>query len=68
MLEKVLSNSLLSQLPTAYRMGRMIAKVGIVFAVSKYNFEPTDYKELEFDSASVTLQAKNGINLKIMNR
>lgn len=49
-------------------MGRMVAKVGIVIAVLKYNFEPTDYKELEFDTASVPLQAKNGINLKIMNR
>ena len=49
-------------------MGRMVAKVGIVFAVSKYNFEPTDYNELEFDAGSVPLQAKDGINLKIMNR
>ncbi|CAO1365005.1 unnamed protein product [Diamesa hyperborea] len=52
----------------AFRMGRMVAKVGIVIAVLKYNFEPTDYNELEFDTASVPLQAKNGINLKIMNR
>lgn len=49
-------------------MGRMVAKVGIVCAVSKYNFEPTDYNEIEFDVASVPLQAKNGINLKITNR
>lgn len=52
----------------AFRMGRLIAKVALVLTISKYNFQLTNCDEMEFDSGSVGVQAKNGIMLKITKR
>lgn len=53
---------------TAFRMGRLIAKVALVLTISKYNFQLTNFDELVFDSGSVGVQAKDGIMLKISKR
>lgn len=51
-----------------YRMGKMLTKVGLVLMLKMYNFEATKFEEPAFDTDSVSLIAKDGINLKITLR
>lgn len=50
------------------RMGLMVAKIGLVMLLQKYNFECKDKRDLEFDTHSVTLKVKDGIYLNVSNR
>lgn len=50
------------------RMGKMMAKIGLIMLLHKFDFECTERGELEFDNHSVVLVLKNGINLKVSNR
>ena len=49
----------------AFRMGRLVSKVGIVMLLSGFEFEARDVGELEFDHSTVGLLPKGGINLKV---
>lgn len=49
-------------------MGKMLTKIGMIMLMQNFNFECPERKELEFDSHSVTLVLKGGINLKVTNR
>lgn len=49
-------------------MGKMMAKIGLIMLLHKFDFECTERGELEFDNHSVVLVLKNGINLKVSNR
>lgn len=52
----------------AFRMGRIITKVGLVLLLTKFNFEATDFKELKFHEATVGLEPAGGIPLKVSQR
>lgn len=49
-------------------MGKMVAKIGLIKLLKRYDFVPLDKKELEFDNFAVTLMVKGGINLTVSNR
>lgn len=49
-------------------MGKITTKIALILLLQKYNFECMDNRELEFDSHSVTLMVKGGINLRVTNR
>lgn len=50
------------------RLGKLMAKVGIIKLLQKYNFTPLNDDELVFDNYGVTLHVLGGIPLKITNR
>lgn len=50
------------------RMGKIVAKIGLIMLLQKFNFECMDNRDLEHDTHSVTLVVKGGINLRISNR
>ncbi len=50
------------------RMGKTIAKVGLVKVLKKFEFTKIDDHPMEFMATTVTLMAKNGINLKVTHR
>lgn len=50
------------------RLGKLTAKIGLVKILQKYNFTSVDNKPIEFDSHSITLTPKEGIQLKISQR
>ncbi|XP_062552466.1 probable cytochrome P450 6d4 [Armigeres subalbatus] len=52
----------------AFRMGVLIAKIGLVLLLSKFNFEATQGPKIVFSPASVPLLPKDGIFLKISGR
>ncbi|XP_063701704.1 probable cytochrome P450 6d4 [Culicoides brevitarsis] len=52
----------------AVRMGFLFVKAAIVKLISKYEWETTDKKEVEFDNYSVGLSAKGGLLLKVQKR
>lgn len=52
----------------AFRLGKIVSKVGLVQILRKYNFEALDNKVLEFEPHSVTLIIKGGINLRVTKR
>lgn len=49
-------------------MGFLEAKLAVVQLLSKYNFETVNNKEMEFDGYAITLQAKDGLPLRISLR
>lgn len=49
-------------------MGLLEVKLAAVQLLSKYNFETVYQKEMEFDGYAITLQAKDGLPLKISLR
>lgn len=51
-----------------YRMGKMVSKIGLVLMLKKYNFKATQFGEPAFETETVSLIAKDGINLKITLR
>lgn len=51
-----------------FRMGTMVAKIGLVMLLSRYNFEATQGPKIEFSPVSVTLAPKGGISLRISNK
>lgn len=53
---------------TGLRLGKMIAKVGIVQILQKYDFEHLGPDELEFDCHSIPLVIKGGVNLRVTKR
>lgn len=52
----------------AVRMGKIVAKVALVYLLSKFEIRAVDNQPMEFASHSVTLMPKHGINLKLTNR
>lgn len=52
----------------AFRLGKIVAKVGLVQILRKYNFEALDNKPLEFEPHSVTLVIAGGVNLRVTKR
>lgn len=52
----------------AYRMGKMVAKSGIVKMLSKYKFEMVGKPNLDFDPGSITLVPIHGLPLKVTKR
>lgn len=61
-------NILLCRVIAAFRLGKIISKVGLVQVLRKYNFEALDNKALEFEPHSVPLVIKGGINLRVTKR
>lgn len=53
---------------TAFRLGKIVTKVGLVQILRKYDFEALDNKALEFEPHSVTMVIKNGIHLRVTKR
>lgn len=52
----------------AYRMGVLAIKVSLVVLLSKFTFEATEKREIEFVANTIPLDAKGGIKLKVSNR
>jgi cytochrome P450 family 6 len=52
----------------ALRMGKMIAKVGLVNLLKHFTFTKTDDRPIEYSPTAVTLISKYGINLKVSHR
>jgi len=50
------------------RMGKMIAKVGLVKLLKHFTFTKTDDRPIEYTATNVTLISKHGINLKVSHR
>lgn len=50
------------------RLGKISTKIALATLLHKYNFECLNDRELEFDSHSLTLVVKGGINVRITNR
>lgn len=50
------------------RMGHMVSKCGLIYLLSKFNFESLTKKELEFDPGAITLVPKDGIKFKFRLR
>lgn len=53
---------------SAVRMGSLEVKLAVCQLLSKYNFETVNQKEMEFDGYAITLQAKDGLPLKVSLR
>ncbi|XP_053691358.1 probable cytochrome P450 6d4 [Sabethes cyaneus] len=51
-----------------YRWGIVVAKIGLILLLSKYNFEPVIGPKIEFSPALVTLVPEGGIPLRITKR
>lgn len=51
----------------ALRLGKLIAKIGLVKLMQNFSFARADNKEMEFDNFGVGLTIKGGINLKVTN-
>lgn len=49
-------------------MGFIEVKLAAVQLLSKYRFETVHQKEMEFDGYAITLQAKDGLPLKVSLR
>lgn len=52
----------------AFRLGRVMAKVGIVMMLRKYNFEVIGSRTIEFDPSAITMIAKHGVRARITKR
>lgn len=50
------------------RLGNLMAKIGLIHLLMKYDFTPLDSKQLEFDNFAVGLVVKGGIRLAVSNR
>lgn len=66
--EKHAIDNKLYLIDTGLRIGKLMAKVGIIKLLQKYNFSPINDKELVFDNFGLTLHVEGGIPLKITNR
>lgn len=56
-------------LPAAgIRLGKLLAKVGIVKCLSAYRFEPVSGDELQFENYGITLHVRGGIPMRITKR
>lgn len=53
---------------TGVRLGKLMAKVGIVKLLSKYRFDAVSKAELEFENYGITLHVKGGIPMRISRR
>lgn len=52
----------------AIRMGIMVAKVALVYTLSRYRCEATTSAKLEFDNYAVGLMPKGGISIRLTKR
>lgn len=50
------------------RLGKMIAKIGLVQLLRSYDFECVSDREIEFDNFSVTLVPKGGVEIRVVER
>lgn len=52
----------------AQRLGKIIAKVGLVQILRSFDFEPIQKGEIEFHSFSATLVPKGGVEIRVVKR
>lgn len=50
------------------RLGKVIAKVGLVQLLRTYDFECVSDAEIEFQNFSVTMVPKGGVEIRVMER
>lgn len=50
------------------RLGKMIAKVGLVQLLRSYDFEAVQSGEIEFHNYSLTLVPKGGVEMRVLKR
>lgn len=50
------------------RLGKMIAKVGLIQLLKSYDFEILEDKEIEFDNYAITLVPLGGVEIRVVNR
>lgn len=50
------------------RLGKMIAKVGLVQLLQSFDFESVNGSEIEFDNYAVTLIPKGGVEIRVVGR
>lgn len=50
------------------RLGKLMAKLGIVKLLAAYRFEPVSDAELEFENYGITLHVRGGIPMRIAHR
>lgn len=50
------------------RLGKMMAKVGLVQLLKSFDFECADPNEIEFDNYAVTLIPRGGVEIRVVPR
>lgn len=50
------------------RLGKMIAKIGLVQLLRSYDFECVNDAEIEFHNFSVTMIPKGGVEIRVVER
>lgn len=50
------------------RLGKMIAKIGLVQLLRSYDFECVNDAEIEFHNFSITMIPKGGVEIRVVER
>lgn len=50
------------------RLGKMVAKIGLVQLLRSYDFECVNDAEIEFHNFSVTLAPMGGVEIRVVER
>lgn len=50
------------------RLGKIVAKLGLVQLLRSYDYEIIEDKEIEFDNYAITLIPKGGVEIRVVNR
>lgn len=65
---KKLSSNAFFFIHLGLRLGKVVAKVGLVTILRQFEFECAEDKEIEFDNFAVTLSPKGGVEMKVRRR
>ncbi|KFB45124.1 cytochrome P450 CYP6Z2 protein [Anopheles sinensis] len=62
------THTILSELDHVIASGVLVAKIGIILLLSKYNFRPSIPAKVKFAAATVPLAPEGGLPMKVERR